>query len=179
MYRCEICRQDFLVQLSPCPGCVDRDNQRQRARRAKERRLHYDPQGKVEEAEFWDLLRLYAGCPCCSRPWHSVGLIARDHIVPLSRGGPNKARNLQPLCQDCNLWKLDRLIYFDRYFPGRAAPLPEHLRIYAPRGNPTDEQLSLITSVLDMTACYPQASALQLEQVTLALTRQAETEEAL
>lgn len=30
-----------------------------------------------------------------------------DHVVPMSKGGPNSATNIQPLCTHCNSSKLD------------------------------------------------------------------------
>lgn len=32
-------------------------------------------------------------------------LITKDHIVPASKGGPDKVTNMQPMCEDCNLAK--------------------------------------------------------------------------
>ena len=32
-----------------------------------------------------------------------------DHIIPVSKGGANTARNLQLLCQDCNRHKSDKI----------------------------------------------------------------------
>lgn len=171
IYHCPSCQQDFLLRLDPCPGCVDRAHEKVRTRKARERRAAYDPVGQIEERQFWDLLRLYSCCPCCRRNWAVVGGIARDHIVPVSRSGPNEMRNIQPLCQECNLWKSDQIIYFDRYFPGRCAPLPEHLRVYLPT-DLQDAQLSLLACpAIDPSLGFPNASPRQLEMVTLYLSR--------
>ena len=159
------------MRIEPCPGCIDRENERTRARRAKDRRTGYDPIGKIEDAEFWDLLRWYSGCPCCGRAWAAVALIARDHIVPVSRNGPNEMKNIQPLCQECNLFKSDHIIYFDRHFPGRCAPLPPHLVTYLPPAVLyAPEQLSFVATATDTTLRFGRATARQLEAVTLALT---------
>jgi len=172
MYRCPFCLQDFLLRLDPCPGCVERESEKRRARKAKERRTAYDPVGQIDEWQFWDLLRLYPCCPCCGKAWARVGTIARDHIVPVSRGGPNALANIQPLCQACNLWKSDHTIYFDRHFPGRAAALPAHLQPFLPPAAPLDSQLSLLAPTeVDPTLTYPRASARQMEAITLHLSR--------
>ncbi|BAC91197.1 glr3256 [Gloeobacter violaceus PCC 7421] len=172
MHRCPHCLQDFLLRTDPCPGCVDLATQRSRAKKAKERRAAYDPVGQVEEWEFWDLLRWYCECPCCGKPWATAGIVARDHIVPVSRGGPNEAKNLQPLCQSCNLWKSDHIIYFDRHFPGRCAPLPEHLLAYLPaiQADPSVQLPLIAPGTVDATLRYPQATPRQLEAITLVLS---------
>jgi hypothetical protein len=175
MYRCEYCLQDFLVKLDACPGCIDRATEKRRAKCAKDRRLRYDPVGQIEDWEFWNVLRLYSCCPCCGKAWASTAMVARDHIVPLSRGGPNEMRNIQPLCQPCNLWKSDHIIHFDRYFPGRCAPLSEDLIAHLPDVIQAEsEQLSLMPAEpVDPSLRFPGASPRQLEAITLDLTREA------
>ncbi|AGY59557.1 HNH endonuclease [Gloeobacter kilaueensis] len=172
MYRCPDCYSDFLMRVEPCPGCIDQANRKARAKKAKERRHSYDPNGQIEDWEFWDLLRWYRTCPCCGKNWSAVEMIARDHIVPVSRGGPNEAKNLQPLCQPCNLWKSDRIIYFDRHFAGRCAPLPEYLLPYLRAAAPgVHEQTTFLEAApLDLRLRYPEATARQLEEITLHLS---------
>ncbi len=184
MFTCPNCLQSFLFETTPCLGCAASALKRQKGQRARERRARYDPEGRVIDAEFWQRQQQYRGCPCCGKSWHQAGVVARDHIIPVSRGGPNQASNVQPLCQPCNLWKLDAVIYFEPEpaFAGRAAALPERLHPVAvrlglletPEAQP--QQLSLEPVVAEpSTWSYPQATSVQLEQRTLALTRAALT----
>ena len=36
--------------------------------------------------------------------------MTKDHIIPKSKGGPNKQTNFQLMCYDCNLLKADNII---------------------------------------------------------------------
>jgi len=172
MYRCPNCWQDFLTRFEPCPGCSEQVTRHSRSKRARERRRAYDPVGQIEEAEFWALWRLYPCCPCCGNPWGQRDTISLDHIVPLSRGGPNTGENVQPLCQPCNLWKSDHIIYFDRHFPGRTLPLPPILIRYLEQPE-SSAQIDLFALPPDPTVRYPCGTARQLEQATLTLTHEA------
>ena len=47
-------------------------------------------------------------CVCCGRRAQNELTLHVDHIVPVSRGGPNSIENLQTLCDECNQGKIDR-----------------------------------------------------------------------
>ena len=63
--------------------------------------------------EEWDALkRKYENmCLCCKRYEPEI-VLTRDHIVPISKGGPNLIENMQPLCQSCNSKKFNRVVDF-------------------------------------------------------------------
>ena len=72
--------------------------------------------GKFTTKEFNALLAQYDACPDCGRRWEDIELPPHkktpwtaDHIVPVSKGGPNTIQNIQPLCYSCNSKKGDRL----------------------------------------------------------------------
>jgi 5-methylcytosine-specific restriction endonuclease McrA len=174
MYHCPYCHHDYLLALDPCPGCGELQIKRQKANRAKERRQNYDPIGRIDDQEFWMTLRWYDHCPCCGTSWGQEA-IAKDHIIPLSKEGPNLAENLQPLCIPCNLWKSDHLIYFDHAFPGRACALPSALWPYlegfskVAKSSLSSPQTSLL-SMEDSEPRYPNTMPATLEERTVKLT---------
>ncbi|MEN9226200.1 MAG: HNH endonuclease signature motif containing protein [Thermostichus sp. HHBFW_bins_43] len=188
-YRCSECGDWFLFRPDPCPTCARRQRQKQRATRAKEKRGSYDLTGQIAAAEFWQLLHWYPCCPCCGKPWPQVGsLPAQDHIIPISRGGPNTTANLQPLCQPCNLWKSDHLICFDGAVPGQAKALPQRLwpsfqrwLRFTEADSEDHQQLNWLdprdpstgTSAVVQQLTYPFASPTQLQAETLRLTQAA------
>lgn len=176
MYHCPYCHNDYLLTLDPCPGCGERQVKRQKANRAKERRQSYDPIGRIDDQEFWMTLRWYDRCPCCGTSWGKE-MIAKDHIIPLSKEGPNLVENLQPLCIPCNLWKSDYLIYFDRAFPGRACALPSLLWPYlegfskVAKSSLSSSQAPLLS--IDIEPHYPDTIPATLEEKTVILTLEA------
>lgn len=66
-----------------------------------------------EQVSPWDVMaRDWYHCSCCAtytpprlRGSHAWNAPEIDHIVPISRGGPHVASNLQLLCRSCNLDK--------------------------------------------------------------------------
>lgn len=72
-------------------------------------------EGSYSSAEWFLLLSEYDRCPVCHRRWEDIppppnrqSVITADHIVPISKGGPNSIDNIQPLCYSCNSRKGDR-----------------------------------------------------------------------
>ena len=55
--------------------------------------------GSITSAEWQALLTAYGRrCLCCG----STENLAFDHVIPISKGGPNIIYNAQPLCRSCN-----------------------------------------------------------------------------
>jgi hypothetical protein len=179
MYTCLQCYDTFLFQPEICPTCAAQKRQKDKSKRAQERRASYDLSGQIAEVEFWQLLKWYRGCPCCGRSWQEIGeAISQDHIIPISRGGVHQVINLQPLCLSCNLWKSDRLIMFDPALPGQAVALPQRLHDLFKRCSHYQlldlDSLQLeYLELPEVAMIYPYASAEQLQQRTIQLTWQA------
>ena len=71
-----------------------------RARLRGDERLH-------AEWEWLRLLRRHGGrCAYCD----AQGVMTRDHVIPVSRGGTDTIGNILPACQSCNYSKKDRLL---------------------------------------------------------------------
>ncbi len=178
-YTCPRCHDTFLFQPEVCPTCATGQRRQHQSRRAREKRGSYDPAGRIAQAEFWSLLKWYPCCPCCGQAWDQLtGPISQDHIIPISRGGSNTTANLQPLCQPCNLWKSDHLIAFDPAQPGQAMALPPrlhpHFLALAVCQDPDpdqDCQLELLHPWPAVEARFPDASAAQLEAITITKTQ--------
>lgn len=49
-------------------------------------------------------------CLCCGKKESSLIQITQDHIIPVSKGGPNTIDNIQPLCEHCNKSKNSKSI---------------------------------------------------------------------
>jgi 5-methylcytosine-specific restriction endonuclease McrA len=96
------------------------DRQRSRKFRAENRDLcrYYANQYRARKAgaegdcspEEWEAILAYFDnrCAYCLRPENEVGTLAREHMLPLSRGGSNRAENLVPSCKPCNSSKHDK-----------------------------------------------------------------------
>jgi len=89
------------------------------------------PKGRHTIEEWNDLRKLYDyTCPCCGRTEKETGKqLTRDHIVPICfRRRYNIPRlddigNIQPLCDNCNRKKGDRVILYPRSNNGHIATM--------------------------------------------------------
>lgn len=72
------------------------------------RRLIVLDAGAEISAELWRAMCDWFGntCLCCG----ASAPLTMDHVIPVTRGGTNEARNLQPLCRSCNSSKGDRTV---------------------------------------------------------------------
>lgn len=75
---------------------------KKRARKQKRRAIKQNAPGSFTSKEWYNICELYDfHCLSCNTQFDYEDLTI-DHVVPLSRGGSNYIRNLQPLCGHCN-----------------------------------------------------------------------------
>jgi len=75
-------------------------------------------------------------CSYCTIPVRKGNVIWYDHVIPVSKGGPDIPENIVPACRRCNISKRDKLLRDWIHRPlimVRWTPLdsefPEHLRV--------------------------------------------------
>ena len=84
------------------------------ARYNRERRVReYEAEGSHGQSEWESLKAQYNWtCPACKISEPEIKL-TEDHIVPLSRGGSDNIKNIQPLCVSCNSRKNVKVIKYE------------------------------------------------------------------
>jgi 5-methylcytosine-specific restriction endonuclease McrA len=73
--------------------------------------------GKHTQQEWMQLLKSFEACPRCKRLWSEIPprpdkrykyVWTKDHVIPLTKGGIDHIKNIQPLCYQCNSSKCNR-----------------------------------------------------------------------
>lgn len=79
--------------------------------RRSHRQRHYELTRRTLPVEAWRQFLEAHGHKCylCDRPLTAATMTV-DHVLPLSRGGPDTLDNLKPCCVTCNLEKASRLV---------------------------------------------------------------------
>jgi 5-methylcytosine-specific restriction endonuclease McrA len=87
---------------SECKSCsTERKNQSRRAKNA-------DVEEDISTEQWLEIVESYNSC--CAYCGESDTRLQRDHIIPISRGGPTTPENLVPACPRCNLSKSDKTV---------------------------------------------------------------------
>jgi hypothetical protein len=67
--------------------------------------------GSHTRKEWQELKQKYENCPFCLRKWSDIplrlckrnlGVITKEHVIPVSKGGKNTIDNIMPCCYQCN-----------------------------------------------------------------------------
>lgn len=90
-----------------------RNHKKEYSFRARQRKIKQKEAEGSFTLQEWELLKRQYGhcCPCCKKCEPEIKLVP-DHIKPLSKGGTNYIRNIQPLCEKCNKKKYTKTIKF-------------------------------------------------------------------
>lgn len=111
-FQCKECRSIFEkksysqeIEKRAKRRALWRQNHLEKARKYavagfhKRRTIKLIIESTLTTKEWIEIVEKYGGkCLCCGR----VGNITMDHVIPISKGGPHSAANIQPLCGSCN-----------------------------------------------------------------------------
>lgn len=80
-----------------------------RKRAAYQARAEY--YSMLDKDEWCEMVKFF-NFKCCNCKSEVIGGIpTKDHIIPITHGGTNCIRNLQPLCRECNTGNVKQIDY--------------------------------------------------------------------
>lgn len=78
----------------------------------------------------WMQMVLFFKNLCCNCEGEVIGDIpTKDHIIPITLGGTNNIRNIQPLCRQCNVRKKNCIDYRENFCNKHSLILPDKWKI--------------------------------------------------
>lgn len=107
LMKIHITEEDFYMRTAELSAKLSDITRKEYAWAYKARK--FNAKGRFTYAEWLQKLEEYNyKCANCGRNSKQV-FIEPDHIIPLSKGGPNTIDNIQPLCHSCNSKKSDTI----------------------------------------------------------------------
>lgn len=103
-------------------NCIFNGYKYSRKRHAYQARAQY--YSRLDNNE-WDEMLSFFNCVCCNCESEVIGgRPTKDHIIPITLGGTNNIKNLQPLCRECNVSNVDMIDYRQSYCIRKSIVLP-------------------------------------------------------
>lgn len=138
-YRWDQCENEALPGLSRCQPCLDRERENDAKRRLnggqkrKNEAYFRTPHGRAmkqariakRRGALWVLYDAHKifqeheyTCYLCGLKFEGPEMLTKEHVIPISKGGPDAAFNVLPACKSCNSRKRDKFLWqlpFDPY----------------------------------------------------------------
>ncbi len=134
LIECPMCGSHFTNEYTTVAVHCSRRCSR-KASKLRRRVREAQTYGEWRWSDFMRIARRFNYC--CAYCGEKPERLDPDHVVPLSRGGPNTTTNLLPSCPQCNSQKRDLLLHeweqerIDRNLPPRATSwAPEDKRYW-------------------------------------------------
>ena len=80
-----------------------------RKRTAYEARAQYH--SRLNKDEWYEMISFFNNVCCNCESEVIGGFPTKDHIIPITLGGTNNIKNLQPLCRECNTGNTNGIDY--------------------------------------------------------------------
>lgn len=118
--RCSACKRLLALPLfsrsrgkpggrnSRCKLCVKGHPEVKRISEAKRRARKREVHGTFTRADWYAMMKRSPRCHWCKKPFNAARPATHDHVVALSKSGPNSPENSVASCSPCNSRKNDQ-----------------------------------------------------------------------
>lgn len=118
-----VCGEKKYITSSKCRKCEDSSRVGEKSKFFKggyENHLRLNRERVVKlkiignhTPEEWEFLKKSFNFMClCCKKYEPIIQLTRDHIIPITKGGSDEIKNIQPLCRSCNSRKYTSVINF-------------------------------------------------------------------